>query len=142
MTVGGIAPTGAVTCAEDGTWTATLDVTAVTDGTVTIRATQTDGVGNTSGAATRNVQANIQHQLAFNSGHPANINIATGATYTLSGTCTHEDIAVTVSIDHSGELPANPKSDSILTCTEWGMEGQFLCAIHWGWGRKYLCRPQ
>ena len=111
VTVGGPPTTGAVTCAGAGTWTATLDVTAVTTGTVTISATQTDGLGNTSGAATHDVQANIQHQLAFNSGHPANINIATGDTYTLSGTCSHENSDVTATV-------GSASSTSTVTCTD------------------------
>jgi hypothetical protein len=43
------------TVAGDGTWSKSLNLSSLDDGTLTATVTQTDGVGNTSGAATKNV---------------------------------------------------------------------------------------
>ena len=107
------------TCSSAGEWTATFNLVSLTGvSTATIRATQADGVGNTSPEATQSVSVTSTHQLAFNS-EPTDINVATGSTYTLSGTCTHEGATVTATV--GGVSP----TASAVTCTSGAWTASF-----------------
>ncbi len=80
-----------------GSWTLTgVNASALPDGTVTILATQTDAAGNT-GQATRTTPKDTMPPTVTVTA-PAQINAGNQSSYSVSGTCTAGDGAVSVTI--------------------------------------------
>ena len=87
------------TCSADGSWTATFDVSSLPAAeSVTITATQTDSIGNTSPQASRSVTRNNDQVVTVDNPAPAHINIANVANYPLGGTCSEGGEAITVNV--------------------------------------------
>jgi hypothetical protein len=111
---GGAALSGGATVAGNGTWTKAINVSTLTDGPVTISATQTDGAGNLSPAGTASttkdvviprVTAQVFDKASYN---------ATQTSATVSGTIDDgtspagEPDAYTVSVDDAGNAATAP----------------------------------
>jgi hypothetical protein len=87
-----------------GRYSETLDYSSVSDGTVTISATQSDANGNLSATASRSVTKNTRTPtISFNA--VPTINIQNAASYSLSGTCSENGQNVTLSGTVSDQVP-------------------------------------
>ncbi|MBT8435911.1 MAG: hypothetical protein KJP11_00940, partial [Gammaproteobacteria bacterium] len=107
VSIAGASPASqAVSCSGGGTWSASFDVGAISDGpgVIDITAAQTDAAGNTGNATPVAADKNtIPPMVAITSAPTATL--ANQATYPVGGTCTAGDGNVTVSI--AGATPAS-----------------------------------
>lgn len=86
--------TSSATCSS-GSWSKTLDLTGVGDGTLALSASQTDGAGNTGTSAAYNVKKDVvAPTLSLSS--PAD-NSTWGTMLTLAGSCEDTGSSVTIS---------------------------------------------
>jgi len=115
---GATPPTQDVSCTAAGTFVATFDVTALTDGTVAFSAAQTDPVTlnttTTNGGTTKDtVNPSVVVSTA-----PA-ISAANQASYAVSGTCSENGLPVVVTI---GTITVSPDASCSATGT-WAVSG-------------------
>lgn len=102
FSVGAVA--GSATCSA-GAWSGSVDVTSVADaGAVTILADHSDAVGNAATQATRNVLKDTVDPTVNVSVAPT-INNGNKASYTVSGSCSENGRAVSVSV---GGITSSP----------------------------------
>lgn len=59
------AVSGTTTAANDGTWTKSLDLSSLKDGTLSVKVTATDAVSNTSGETTGSVLKNVERAFTL-----------------------------------------------------------------------------
>ncbi|MUH73642.1 choice-of-anchor L domain-containing protein [Psychrosphaera haliotis] len=106
----GLTPTNApIACSGGGTWSATFNITSITDGTDAIEAnaTQTDAVGNVGTAAQQAGDKDAALPVVTTN-TPPTATQANQASYPVSGTCMTADGNVTVGI--SGAAAPSSKS--------------------------------
>lgn len=101
VSIGGIVSTP--TC-NTGSWSTTSDVTALSDGTVSVTANHTDAAGNTATQATASPNKDTSNPTVAINALVA-INNANKGSYTVTGTCSESGRAVTVV---AGGISATP----------------------------------
>ena len=110
-----LTPNPAVTCSSKQ-WTAGFNATALSEGNVTIAVVTQDAAGNASAPVTKTVVKDtvVPITLTFSSDPLPVINLGNVSAYSLSGTCSEGDSAITVALTDSAEKTASPSET--VTC--------------------------
>ena len=129
MSVGGITP-GAQPICTGGAWSITgLNVSSLTDGTVTITADHDDSFGNSAAQVTQNVQKDTTIPTVAITG-AQNISLSNENIYSVSGTCSEDTQVVIVNVGGI-TLGAQPTcSSGIWSVTGLNVSGLTLSLIH------------
>lgn len=120
--------TGTATANTSGSWSLpTLNVSGLTDGTITLKATAQDAAGNVSPATTATAQKDTQAPVAPTLTAPATVSSANAASFSVSGTSeAGARIALTVTDSAGAFVAGSATADST---GRWSVTGLNLSAL-------------